>query len=204
MSNKLMWYLRIITNGVVLSILFWVGLLSGVFILGLIPSTKALIKTYHLLNDSFNYSEIIKCFVKTYILEFKKNWLESLIISVVLLFMIAEYHLVDEFPIISAFFKLPLRLLIIYMVSMLANYIIMQTFIDERKKNLLIKALLAPFITIKESLVIVFCFVCISSLAEINLMLLLLSASFFVVVIEKIIVRKLIKKGIINEKKTII
>lgn len=204
MSVKIMLYLRRITNGILLSILFWMGLVLGLFIFGLLPSISAVLRTTPIVKDEIEYSKIIKCFIKHYILSIRQSWLDSTVISLLLIILLSEYKMVDEIPILFAIFKLPLGFLIIYFISMILNYSILHMSEKLSKKKLLIKTLFSPLITLMETTIMFLFFILYYLLINVNSLIILLTISFFIVFMGKLLSRKLILKGIINEETVLI
>lgn len=151
-------WLNVLVLLIELNILWLVGLMIGLFVIGFVPSTAAVIKLYEkadLFTGYYAYSSVLKLFFQYYVQTLKRFKWRVLLFPITIAAIYLELIMIQQNQIIRAVFQWPLLLLLAYVFIVLLNIILIEgrSQADWRKKTVF--ALTSPIVLLSESFICV-------------------------------------------------
>jgi uncharacterized membrane protein YesL len=169
MFEKAMKWLNVLVLLIELNILWLLGLILGLFFIGLVPSTSAMVRLFEksdLFTGYYSYVGVFKLYCHYYVETIKTYKWRVLLFPIVVSTIYLELLFIQKDQMMRAVFQWPLLILLAYVLLVLINSIL----IDDRSTEIWWKkavfALMSPLVLIGESII---CILLILTFAIISL-----------------------------------
>jgi uncharacterized membrane protein YesL len=129
MTQKMMDGVNVIVILFLMNILWLIGVVFGLIILGLVPSTAALIHVMQLpklFSEGYSYKQLTVIFLKEYQRVIKMYHWRVLISPILLLIFYYDVLIIQSNSLMKALFQWPIILMMGYIVLIIINYFVLE------------------------------------------------------------------------------
>lgn len=202
MTQKMMDGVNVLVILFLMTILWLIGVVSGLVILGLVPSTAALIHLLQLptlFSEGYSYKQLTVIFLKEYQRVIKTYHWRVLISPILLLIFYFDVLIIQSNSLMKALFQWPIILIMGYIVLITVTYFVLENNYKKESISKKIKFSLAvPLIFPIQSFC---CFLLFASFFVISMMyswFLFLSIPIFFYVVSHLFIITFKKKGMVT------
>lgn len=171
MTQKMMDGINIIVILFLMNILWFIGVLVGLVLGGLVSSTAALIHVMQLpklFSEGYSYKQLVTTFLKEYVRILKKYRLRVLIPPMILWVLYVDILIVQQNNLMKALFQWPIILFMGYIILIMINYLILEN--GHKEERFIKKIKFSAAIPLIFPLQAAFCFLLFSSFIIISFM----------------------------------
>lgn len=149
MAQRIMKWLHVFVVLILLNILWLLGTIVGVFFLGLVPSTQAIV--YLIIQETIfdpytSYLAIIKIFVSQYLKNLKRYHIKSIIIPLGIVLLYIDFHIINVNFYLQALLQIPLLLTTLLGIIVFLTWLIADIYTKDSVSRTWKFALLTPLV----------------------------------------------------------
>ncbi|KAF1296226.1 hypothetical protein BAU15_10600 [Enterococcus sp. JM4C] len=202
MTQKLMKVINLIVILFLLNSFWFIGTLIGVGVVGLIPSTAALIHVLHLphlFDEEYSYKEITVFFIKQYGQTLKKYTWQVLVVPIFVSTLYFDLVIIQQDSLMKALFQWPLIILISVICLAVINYFLLDDLFPKEKRMSKLKISFASLLVSPLQVVISFIlFICFFVISLAYSWFIFFAIPSFIYVTSHLFLSAFKKKGLVN------